>query len=295
MPFRMNGVEMTSVVVNGVAMDNVYVNGVLVFTAGWDLSGASYDSIFYDFSPPVSNAGDIVFKPDGTKAVISGVGSPDRVYRFSVNTAWNLGTLSDDSNSFDISGQLTGGRGLEIDPTGTKIYVSGGYILSSGEAYVFQYNLLTAWNLATASYSGKFKKLAPTVGSADGMTYRPDGLRCYFSSSTGTPSIVEYNAGTAWDVSTIAPSGGTFTLAGTSLIGSVRFNTTGDRMFVLRHDKTVTEYKLNTPWLISSTVATPIFTYTATQLSILASGMAFKPDGTKMYLHDLGNAYQYSL
>ena len=98
-----------------------------------DVSTASYDSKSFSVSSQDTSAWCLFFKSDGTKMYVSGRGS-DRVYQYSLSTAWDVSTASYDSKSFGVSSQATNHYSLFFKSDGTKMYIAG-------DGPIYQYSL----------------------------------------------------------------------------------------------------------------------------------------------------------
>ena len=66
----------------------------------------------------------VVFKPDGTKLYVVGMGS-DRVFEYDLSTPWLVSSAVYNSVSFLVSGQENNPSCLFFKPDGTKMYVVG--------------------------------------------------------------------------------------------------------------------------------------------------------------------------
>jgi uncharacterized pyridoxamine 5'-phosphate oxidase family protein len=93
-------------------------------STAWNLSTASYDSVNFSVSSQETNPYGVTFKSDGTKMYIVG-GASDKVYQYTLSTAWNLSTASYDSVSFSVSSQDTDPYGVTFKSDGTKMYIVG--------------------------------------------------------------------------------------------------------------------------------------------------------------------------
>ena len=134
----------------------------------------------------------IRFKSDGLKMYILGYNS-DSIFQYSLSTAWDVTSASYDSVSFSVSSQSTTPAGLSFSENGLYVYIND---LSS--LIVYQYNLSTAWDISSASYSGN----SITISSPSGLTYIDvvdSGTKMFASFST---SIQKYSLSSAYDVST---------------------------------------------------------------------------------------------
>jgi hypothetical protein len=132
------------------------------------------------------------FKSDGTKMYIVGYAT-DAVYQYSLSTAWDVTSASYDSVSFSVSSQMSTPGHLSFSENGSYMYISDISSLT-----VYQYNLSTAWDLSSASYSSN--SLALTSPSGLSSVDVVDSGTKMFASFTG--QITEYSLSSAYDVST---------------------------------------------------------------------------------------------
>ena len=114
-------------------------------STGWDLNTAAYNQTI-DVSGTVSGIVDLIYNVDGTKLYILS-NATDRVYQFSLSTAYDISTNSYDSKSFSVSSQATSLGGLAFKTDGKSLYVS-----DSSDGKIYQYDLSTPWDVSTASY-----------------------------------------------------------------------------------------------------------------------------------------------
>ena len=95
-------------------------------SVAWDLSTATFDT---DGSLGLSANGEhgLAFKDDGTKCYVNddSVGY-DRVYQYSLSTAWDITSISIDvGESISVLAQDTGTTGVTFSTSGHKMYVVG--------------------------------------------------------------------------------------------------------------------------------------------------------------------------
>lgn len=190
---------------------------------------------------------------------------------------WDLSGASYDGVSLDVSSEISASAfGLHVGDGGTKFYVD-----SVGDETVFQYNLSTAWDLSTASFSGNsFSHTAQTFGGQ--IALKDDGTKLY----VGDPSsdeIFQYSLSTAWDVSTAGydSKGLVVGTAGDEPRG-IYFKDDGSSVFVTGSD--VTEYDLSTAWDVS----TGSDSGNDFGISSNISGVIFRDSGTRMFISDFG-------
>lgn len=112
----------------------------------WDLSTASYDSGSDSADIPAlfgvfGSALDPVWKPDGTKLYI--VDSiTDAVHQANLSTAWDMSTLTDSGQSFDLNSETAQPHGLYFRDTGLSFWISSTNTPSASTCTVFEYELV---------------------------------------------------------------------------------------------------------------------------------------------------------
>jgi 6-phosphogluconolactonase (cycloisomerase 2 family) len=254
-----------------------------------DLSNASYDSVSFSFATQETNPQEIFFKDDGTKVYVIGV-TNDKIFQYSLSTAWDLSTASYDSVSFSTATQENTPTGLFFKPDGSKFYLLGFQFKA-----VFQYSMSTAWDISTASYdSVSFSVNAEETNPRD-VCFKPDGTKMYITGIAGD-EINEYSLSTAWDVST-ASYAANFSVASQEVNpNSLSFNPDGDKFWIVGSTSdSVFQYSLSTAWDISTASYNSI-SFSVASESASSASIRFKSDGSKMYIlnNSDDSAYQYS-
>lgn len=257
---------------------------------GYDITNKSLYSTLALESPRETAPADMVFNNDGTKMFVIGT-SHDGVYEYSLLTAYNTKTASFE-RFYSTSGQEATATDMAFNGDGTSMYVVG-----STSDSVHQYDLSSAYDISTASFSQSFS-VSTQETLAAGMTFNDDGSKMYVIGTTGD-DVNEYNLSSAYDISTAVYSKVFSVASQDGTPQDVSFNGDGTRMYITgnTNDK-VHEYTLSTGFdvatavhankLVSSQDGTP-------------SGIAFNDDGTKIYMvgngsdrvneYDLGAAY----
>ncbi|MBJ64649.1 MAG: hypothetical protein CMB55_07655, partial [Euryarchaeota archaeon] len=115
-------------------------------STAWELNTATVSSDTFSVSGAEANPTGLWFKPDGTKMYFVGT-SNDAVWEYCLSTAWDVTSASYTTN-ISVAAQDGAPSGLAFNSTGTKMYVTGELNVS-----VFEYNLSTAWDVSTATYS----------------------------------------------------------------------------------------------------------------------------------------------
>ena len=255
------------------------------------------------------------FKPDGTKMYVI-VRQNDYVNEYDLSTAWDVTTASL-NNQFTVGAQETSVESVFFKTDGTKMYITG---LAGDD--VNEYNLSTAWDISTASYSQKTSVSAQDT-SPTGLYFKSDGTSMWMVGNQGD-DINEYSMSTAWDISTLSyvqnvglggtvapmgiffkPDGSRVYIAKTASPDAIReyyisikrfsvggqetvpegvfFKTDGTKMYVIgRTGDDINEYDLSTAWEVDTATFNQNQSVSAQENN--PRSLYFKPDGTKLYV-----------
>ena len=232
-------------------------------STAWNISTASFLQSF-SVTTQETTPEAIFFKPDGTKMYIAG-SSGDDVNEYDLSTAWDISTAVF-LQLFSLAPYGSSPQGLSFKADGTKMYFAQ---LSGTYEGVVEYDLSTAWDVSTASYSKNFVTTA-IVGTPTGLFFNPDGTGFYIT-DYGTDRVYQYNLG------------GFSVVAQEYLPVGLSFKPDGTKMYVVGGaGNAVDEYDLSTAWDTSSSSFLQSFSVSAQETSCQA--LFFKPDGTKMYI-----------
>ena len=256
-----------------VGRQNVEVIEYNLSTA-WDVSSETY-STFFSVNSQETNPQDLFFKPDGTKMYV--VGGTDAVYEYSLSTAWSVSSASY-VQSFSVAAQDSNPQGLFFKPDGTTMYILG----EAGDD-VNEYSLSTAWDVSSASFSGKVFSVASQDSFPTGIFFKPDGGAFYVVGRT-SDAVYQYSLnGLSVSANELYPYG-------------VFFKPDGTKMYVSGNiGDDVDEYNLSTAWDIFSATYVQSFSFSAQSTNV--RDIFFKPDGTKMYMIEVINdsVFEYNL
>jgi len=196
----------------------------------WDLSTAynvstgSYNSVSKLLSSQASFPTQTYFKPDGTKMVMIGVTNDVfSMYRYTLSTAWDLSTLSYDSNTKDISFWVTSSYAMAFKPDGTKAYCNN-------DEFILQFSLSTAFDLTSLTYDSISFSVGTQELNPRGLKFRPNG-KSFFITGPNSDSVWQYNMSTAWDLSTASYDSEYFVFSTTSPWG-LEFKPDGTKMYM---------------------------------------------------------------
>lgn len=175
-------------------------------------SGESFVGLFNQF--------DTSFNSDGTLLYISrhnngqGGGAADRIAGYTLNTAWDVSTIS--SSTPSVTGNLpinqlgpisqsasTVATGHYFSPDGTKLYVCcyAPYTSPLSEFFITKYDLSAAWNIQTQTFTpGNTYHIGfyDVLGASSYIDFSPDGLFMFIQFGT---SLKRYTLTTPWDIS----------------------------------------------------------------------------------------------
>ena len=195
-------------------------------STAWDVSTASYDSVSFAVHTGYTGLADLRFKPDGTKFYVLDTGF-DVVRQYSLSTAWDLSTASFDNVTFSVQTQDSSPRVLDFKPDGTKMFYGG----ATSET-VYEYDLSTAWDISTASYSNKSFSTATQDSQLYGMTFNSSGTKM-FTGGGSNDSIFQYSLSTAWDISTASYDSVSFSITSQSSYGNaLNFKPDGTKLYL---------------------------------------------------------------
>lgn len=247
----------------------------------WDISTAVYSAQQFVTTSGNSNTPwGVSFKSDGTKMY---VGWKSEVYEWSLSTPWDVGTASY-STFYNVSNEDGVPLGLYFKPDGTSFYIVG----DSGNNLI-EYNLSTAWDVSSASYS---EFVAAGTSSPSAIFFKPDGTK-FYTVSYSVEDIFEYNLSTAWDLSTSSFVQSFDMSSQDGQTTGLFIRDDGLKMYVIgRSGDVVLEYNLGSAWDVSSATFLQSF-----DISSQDSNWAvfFKEDGTKMYTTGLNYIYEYDI
>lgn len=259
--------------------------------ASYDIANAVYDSVSFSVAGQEPFPTKIAFNNDGTKMYMVGFGN-DRVYQYSLSTAFDITTASYDSVSFSVSSQATAPYGLAFNNVGTKMYVVD-WISDA----IYQYSLATAFDLTTASYDSVSFSVASQETEPRGLCFNADGTKFYVLGDNST--VYQYSLSSAFDLTTASYDSLSFNHSSQeSNSKEIRFNADGTKAFILAaafFPSAIYQYSLSTAFNISTATYDNVSFSVAAQESA-AQGFVFSPNGAKMYVVGTNNdtVYQYT-
>lgn len=263
---------------------------------GFGLTSASYDNVSFSLATALNGASspNLSFSTDGTKMYAYGDGYPDKygVYQFTLSTPWSLSTASYD-NVFLQTGagnnslQDNQPFALQFFPDGTGFFTSGN---QNGKIYM--YTLSTAFDLSTASYVGYNASFTSVISVAYDILFNDTGNRMYLLGND--QAIHQYS------ISSFSLASGITHLTSFSLTPqdsqprSIDFNADGTKLYMVGSvTDEVHQYSLSTAYDVSTASYDSVSFSVGTQAGS-ARSLDFSTDGTKMYILQSPNVYQYN-
>lgn len=259
-------------------------------TTAWDASTGSYSGKSYSFTEDIY-PGEVRFNNDGSKMYMCGRnGTPSRVYEYSLSTAWDVNSASN-NDYLDVNSEEQYINGFDFSTDGTKLYIIG-----ADTDTVYQYTLSTAWDVSSGVYSSKSLSCSSQIShSPTSVTLGDNGTKCYVCENDG--DIFQYNLSTAWDISTGVYAGKTLnTFTEEASLQGLVFNDDGKNLYVVGPGTNVVhQYPLTTAYDLSTA-------HYKSELSVSAKegatqSLFLKSDGTEIYISgdDSDSVHQYTL
>jgi DNA-binding beta-propeller fold protein YncE len=277
---------------NGI-QPTVYHEGlgtVVSGSEGYSIGSASYDSKSFSVAGQTTNPYGLRMSADGTRVIVL-----DRVdsnlVQYNLSTAYDITTAVAQGSEFSLSTQTTSPMGITVSNSGAKVYVS----TETSPDNIYQYDLSTAWDVSTASYSGNLFSPQTQAASSSGIFVKEDGTKLYVRDIT-TDAVYQYTMSTPYDISTASYDSKSLSVSGQSSNGyGITFSVDGLRFYITDVNGNIYQYDLSTAWDISTGAYSSIF-FSVTSQESTALGLEFSNSGQKMYIVGQGNdtIYQYS-
>jgi len=182
-----------------------------------------------------------------------------------------------------VSAQTTNANSLSFNNDGSELFV-----VNQSTRVAYKYNLSSAYDINTASYSGVSATLPPNPYSAIAPIYdhvwHPDGTSIIFS--YGTTGIVRFLVGTPWDITTVTSFLDAYTGYFFKNPISMAFSPDGSTFTVVLAGSgyRLQQYNLSSPWDLSTAGFVSLYNFNGQQSAVRPQGIVFSPDGTKIII-----------
>jgi hypothetical protein len=186
----------------------------------------------------------------------------NRIIQYTLSTPYNVSTAGAAVTTFSVATRETNPLGIDFNPTGTKMFISGqtgvAPLIASGE-YVHEYSLSTAWTVSSAGYTTSFNVTAQDT-VPQGVTFGDSGSKMYVVGSTGD-AVYQYSLSTPYSLASGVTYDSISLILGTNPLVletapiDISFNSTGTVLWIAgsTNDR-IYEFRLGTAWDISTAV-----------------------------------------
>jgi hypothetical protein len=217
-------------------------------STAYDISSATDDAVTLDVSTETGNPRGLHIVNDGKTLYLSGQGSPDEIYQYTLTIPWDLSTASYDSKSLDVSSEDGLPTDLFVSTDGYKIFVLG-----DSTNFAYQYSMTTAFDLSTASYDSESVSFAGVEGSPGGLFFSSDGRSMYMTGG-GSDAVNRYALGVAWSLSIASFSGDSLDITqGTTNPVGLFFSPDGKYIYYPNGSNGfIYQYSTTSPWSIEA-------------------------------------------
>lgn len=253
----------TKMYVVNVASDDLHQYSL---STAYDVSTATYDTVSFDLETNADVPLGFVFNNDGTKLYVAS-NIEDAIVEYTLTTGFDLSTASH-SYDFDVSNEDATPNDVVFNSDGTVMFVLGG-----NTEDVFKYSLTTAYDLSTASYTGTRSLL--NLVNAQGLAFNNDGSRMFIADNE-TNNIFSFNTEVAFETVDLS-TGNYFSHTLTADTAYIISNAGDVQSFQLEVTGAAAAYDL-------SSTSYDNKSYSVNAQETIPNAIAFKPDGTKMYI-----------
>jgi len=218
----------------------------------FEYTGNSHNVLYGDTQDSASSMLDVGFKPDGTKMYMFDDGT-NRLYEYDLTISWDIQSRVYNDVSFSVGATANSGTyGFGFSHDGTKMFAA-----SYNTHILYQFDMTTAWDVATMSYSGISVDLDTVLGiNQSGNLY----------------------TGVTFNINDEAP--------GTKMF-FVSYETMYEVEMITPYDIANAVYADNK--IQMRTLITPSRPVNQTDFR----GLSFNNDGTKIYISDIYGAYDH--
>ena len=207
----------------------------------------------------------LAFDREGSRLfIISNLGYGLDVYElatpFDVSTATYTGLES----GFDLSEQSVNTLDLAFSPDGMRMFVLGNIMTSTSFA-IFEYDLVTSFDVSTAVYNGEFSELllSDHLARPSSFAFNEEGTRVFVLDNFVDEKVVAYELGLAFDLSTATYSGEMeeFSLPGPLVDPKeIVFSRDGTKFFIVDDDfnNIISEFAIGGSVTVDENVTDPV-------------------------------------
>jgi hypothetical protein len=212
----------------------------------------------------------------------------------------SIATLTEDISTatFDFGDSLStknqdvGMSTIRFSTDGTKMFCSG-----YNNRRIYQYNLSTAYDLTTGSYSGTSYDISSYGSSCTGLAFNPDGTKMFITDGGSSNTIYSFTLGTAWNLLSLSYCCSLSVGAQDTNPYGIEFNSDGTKLFILGSSgKDILEYTLSPAYDITSASYVDAMSFSSEASGFILC-FRFNNDGNKIFIYGSTNKaiFQYNL
>lgn len=163
-------------------------------STAYDISTGSYSNVSLDLTGATTSwRGSNFYIPSGGSSsgtrLYAGCYNTDKIYSWTLSTAWDLSTASLDSTSFSVLSYDNVHAGMFVNPDGTKWWFAARNAVSDK---VMQFSMSTAYDISTSSKDSAEFSWSGQTNDAYGIKFKTDGSKMYLM-GTNADSIFQYS------------------------------------------------------------------------------------------------------
>ena len=188
--------------------------------------------------------------------------SGNDVNQYTLSTPYDVSTAGASIAAFSVATQETSPLGIDFNPTGTKMFISGvsgvAPLIANGN-YIHEYSLSTAWTVSSAGYTTSFN-VTVQDSTLQGVTFGNSGSKMYMVGSTND-AVYQYSLSTPYSLASGVTYDSKSLVLGTNPLvletfpTDISFNSTGTVLWVVGNTQDrIYEFRLGTAWDISTAV-----------------------------------------
>jgi len=288
MAIKLSNGDISALYLGSNAVSAAYLGSTSVWSAGgggWSLTSASYSQSLTAIAG-ATNLTEVAFKPDGTRLYTISEGSHN-IDQYELATAWDISSATHTQSFYYVTSAWPA-AGVAFKADGTRLF-------TSGSGYVNDWALSTPWDISSLTHVRELNIWRSLEATKPNIAVRPDGSAIYVLGQQND-TVYEFAMATPWDVATTGYTREFSIQAQETQPTGLFFHPDGIKMFICGESgQDVNEYDIASAWDITTAVYVQSLSVAAQGTG--PAGLAFKGDGSKMYVADRGTrkVNEYSL
>ena len=230
------------------------------------------------------------------------------------NNYWDLDSVTLETESPAMTSENNLPQGIWFKPDGTRYFMVGS---QGSEEGVFEYEMSTAWDVSTATYTGNVHNLAPhyVADAWRSVSFNPDGTKMFLTNQD-SDQMKAFDLDVGWDLSSFDESDygsiETFNLDDGEIpfkenkVKGHYFREDGLKLYIVGEtNNSAIEYNLSSAFDLTSIggvsqsydISSSVAPYVSGDTETEINGIHFSTDGYRMYTggNDKDNVYEHRL